>query len=149
MELKVTKEKISSAEVVFTDLNDQSVELDYILPDYYPEIFKVLKCIAVPHITSFDVTGDKLSYEMSVSIRILYCAEDNDAVQIIEQKLNYFKKIDLGRMCVNPSVSIIPQISFMNCRAVNQRRIDVRGAVSTLISVTDKVTIEIISDADG
>ncbi len=149
MELKVTKEKISSAEVVFTDLNEQSVELDYILPDYYPEIFKVLKCIAVPHITSFDVTGDKLSYEMSVSIRILYCAEDNDAVQIIEQKLNYFKKIDLGRMCVNPSVSIIPQISFMNCRAVNQRRIDVRGAVSTSINVTDIVANEMISEADG
>lgn len=149
MELKVTKEKISSAEVVFTDSNEQSVELDYILPDYFPEIFKILKCITIPRIISFDVSGDKLSYEMSVSIRILYCAEDNDAVQIVEQKLNYFKKIDMGRMCTDPAVSIIPQISFMNCRAVNQRRIDVRGAVSTLISVTDKVTNEIISEADG
>ena len=149
MELKVTKEKISSTEVVFTDSNEQSVELDYILPDYFPEIFKILKCITIPHITSCDVSGDKLNYEMSVSIRILYCTENNDTVHFIEQKLNYSKKVELGVNVINPDVSIVPQVSYMNCRAVNQRRIDIRGAVSTSIIVTDIVENEIISDVNG
>ena len=57
MELKVTKEKVSSAEVIFAEINEHSVELDYILPDYFPEIFKILKCIATPNIISYEISG--------------------------------------------------------------------------------------------
>ncbi|MBQ3161700.1 MAG: DUF3794 domain-containing protein [Oscillospiraceae bacterium] len=149
MELKVTKEKISSAEVIFAETNEHSVELDYILPDYCPEIFKILKCIAIPHIISYEISGDKLNYEMTVSLRILYCAENSTAVQIIEQKLAYSKKIDLGKNVINPDVKFIPQISYMNCRAVNQRRIDVRGAVSIEATVTDVVLNDVITDVSG
>jgi len=149
MELKVTKEKISSTEVIFSETYEQSVELDYILPDYLPEMFKILKCIAVPNIISYDVSNDKLIYEMVVNIRILYCSENSNAVHVIEQKLVYSKKVDLEKNCINPDVSIIPHINYMNCRAVNQRRIDVRGAVSTDVTISDIISNEVITDVSG
>lgn len=149
MNLKVSKEKIASAEVIFSDTNEQSVELDYILPDYYPEIFRILKCITEPQITSYNIDNDKLSYEMTVCIRILYCAENNCAVHTINQKLTYSKKIDVGKSCSNPEISIIPQINFINCRAVNPRRIDIRGAVSTAVTVTGINCKEVVSDVSG
>ena len=34
---------IYTDEVVFDGQTEQGVELDYLLPDYYPEIFKILK----------------------------------------------------------------------------------------------------------
>ncbi len=149
MELKVTKEKTSSAEIIFAETNEQSIELDYILPDYHPEIFKILKCIATPHIISYDINGDKLNYEMTVCIRILYCAENSTAIQVIDQKLAYSKKIELGKNCINPHIKLIPQINYINCRAVNQRRIDIRGAVSTEVTVTDVVLTDVITDITG
>ena len=149
MELKVTKEKISSAEIIFSETNEQSVELDYILPDYLPEIFKILKCIAIPNITSYDISNDKLNYEMTVCIRVLYCSENSNAVQVIEQNLAYSKKIDIDRSCLNPDISITPHINYINCRAVNQRRIDIRGAVSTDITISDMVANEFITDVNG
>ncbi len=149
MELKVTKEKISSAEVILSDTNEQSIELDYILPDYYPEIFKILKCITTPRIISQSIDNDKLTYEMSVCIRVLYCAENSCAVHIIDQKLTYSKKIDIGKICTRPEVSIIPQVSFINCRAVNSRRMDIRGAISTSVTISDIICNNIISDVNG
>ena len=149
MELKVTKEKISSAEIIFSETNEQSIELDYILPDYLPEIFKILKCIAIPNIISYDISNDKLNYEMTVCIRILYCSENSNAVQIIEQKLAYSKKIDVERNCINPDINITPHINYINCRAVNQRRIDIRGAVSTDVIISDMVSNEFITDVTG
>ena len=44
MELKLNKEIVSVKEAIFDGMQEQSVELDYILPDYYPEIFKLIKC---------------------------------------------------------------------------------------------------------
>lgn len=149
MNLKIKKEEISSTEVIFSDTNEQSIELDYILPDYYPEIFRILKCITTPQIVSYCIENTKLTYEMSVCIRILYCAENSNAVHTINQKLIYSRKIDIDRTCSAPEVSLIPQISFINCRAVNPRRIDLRGAVSTVISITDTCCKEVISDIDG
>ena len=149
MNLKVSKEKITSAEIVFSDTNEQSIELDYILPDYYPEIFRILKCITTPQITFYNIDGTKLTYEMSVSIRILYCAENSNAVHTITQKLTYSKKTDIGKCCTNPQITITPQINFANCRAVNPRRIDIRGAVSTIVSVSGLQCKELISDIEG
>ena len=149
MELKVTKENITSAEVVFSDTNEQSIELDYILPDYYPEIFKILKCIVKPCIVSQNIDKDKLIYEMSVCIRILYSAENSSAVNIIDQKLTYSKKVDIGRICTTPEISIVPQINYINCRAVNSRRIDMRGAISTSVMISDLICNNAISDVVG
>lgn len=149
MNLKMSKEKITSTEVIFSDTNEQSIELDYILPDYFPEIFRILKCISTPQIISYSIDGTKLVYEMSVCIRVLYCAENSNAVNTINQKLTYSRKIDISKTCSEPEISLIPQISFINCRAVNPRRIDLRGAVSTAVSVKDTQITEVISDING
>ncbi len=149
MNLKVSKEKITSAEVICSDTNEQSIELDYILPDYYPEIFRILKCTAEPQITSYIIDNDKLTYEMSVCIRVLYCAENRNSVHIINQKLTYSKKLDIGKACSNSMASICPQITYINCRAVNPRRIDIRGAAAVSVSVTGMNCTEVISDVDG
>lgn len=149
MDFKVNREEITSAEVIFDDTQEQSVELDYVLPDYYPEIFKIIKCMTSPKILSYSSAGDRLTYEMAVYIRVLYCAENSSAVRSVEQKLTYTKTVDFGRTVSNPRVCIVPKIDYINCRAVNSRRIDIRGAVSIKIKVTDLDRREIICDAFG
>ncbi len=149
MDFKVNKEEIAAAEVIFDDTQEQSVELDYVLPDYYPEIFKIIKCITVPKILSYNVGGDRLTYEMAVCIRVLYCSEGSSAVNSVEQKLTYTKTVEFGRTVTEPRISIIPRTDYINCRAVNQRRLDVRGAISIKVKVSALDKKEIICDAFG
>ncbi|MCL2054938.1 MAG: DUF3794 domain-containing protein [Oscillospiraceae bacterium] len=149
MELKLNREEITASEVIFDGTQEQSVELDYVLPDYYPEIFKIIKCIVTPRVLSFSVSQDRLTYELSVCTKVLYCAEDRAGVQVVDQKQTYTKTADLGRVGINPRVIISPRTDFCNCRAVNQRRIDIRGAVSIKIRVTDLCKREVVSDAFG
>lgn len=149
MDFKLNREEITSAEVIFEGTQEQSVELDYVLPDYYPEIFKIIKCMTVPKILSYSVNGDKLSYEISICLKVIYCAEGGNGIKVIDQKMTYTKTVDLGRMTINPRITICPKIDYINCRAVNQRRIDVRGAVSIKIKVSDLCKKEVLSDAFG
>ncbi len=149
MDFKVNREILGTSEVVFDGLQEQSVELDYILPDYFPDIFKLIKCQLDPRIVSSNVSGDKLTYELVVGIKILYCAEQSCAVQCIEQKMNYSKTVDLGRIAENPVVMLKPKVDYANCRVVNQRRIDLRGAISTKIKVVCEQKQQVICDAYG
>lgn len=149
MEFKVNRETISAAECVYEGIQEQGIEMDYILPDYYPDVFKLVRCEAVPVISDYSVNGDKLTYELRCDMRILYCSENGSILQCVNQKQTFSKTVDMGRFCDNPSVTLKPKCDYVNCRAVNKRRLDMRGAVSVKVSVTGERNQEIISDAFG
>ena len=44
MELKINREMIPVTETILDDVQEQSVELDYVLPDYDPDIFRIIGC---------------------------------------------------------------------------------------------------------
>lgn len=149
MELKINKEELCSSELILKTKQEQSIELDYVLPDYYPEIFKILKCFTSPKIASYNVSGSKLTYELCVNIKIAYNDENSCTVHVVDQKIMFTKSVELGRSCNEPKVCIKPSVDYINCRAVNSRRLDIRGAVSIDICVTDSSRQEVVCDAYG
>ena len=149
MEFKTIRETIPASETVYSGVQEQSVELDYILPDYYPDIFRLVRCELSPVITGYSIIGDKLSYEMRCDIRILYCSENGSVIQSVEQRQSFSKTADCGRMCENAEVTLIPKTDHVNFRAVNKRRLDMRGAVSVRVCIKGETSQEVISDAAG
>ena len=92
MDLKINREMLSVSEKIYDGVQEQSVELDYILPDYYPDIFKLIKCCIVPTIISSNINGDSLTYELLADVKILYCSEKDNKLQCINQKMTYSKQ---------------------------------------------------------
>ena len=148
MELQTKKRKVSQNQLVFSGNSDQSIELDYILPDYYPDIFKIIKCIMCPSITSVSTSGGRISFDSYVNIKVLYISSADSEVNCIEQGYNYTKNVEVdynGEVCA----SICPRIDYNNCRAVNERRISIRGTVNNLITANAVNEIDILSEAKG
>lgn len=125
------------------------MELDYILPDYYPEIFRIIRCTACPSVTACSVNGDRLSYELSVELKIIYCGGNGMNICTVERRMNYSGSVDLEDNGMLPAARIIPTVEYMNCRAVTGRRIDIHGAVSVAITVTAEKMRSVISDVFG
>lgn len=159
MDLKFTKETITVKETVLDNCFEQAVETDYILPDYYPDIFRVIKCRIMPRIVSHSIigndlsTGDKtdkkLCYDTETLIRVWYLSENSKVINCIDQKMSFSKNVELKLSCENPEIYICPKSDYVNCRVVNQRRLEIRGAISTKIKVIDAKEQNIISDAVG
>ena len=76
MDFRIIRETVPAAENIFSGTQEQPVELDYILPDYCPDIFRLVRCEVLPVVTGSAVTGDRLSYELRCTARILYSGED-------------------------------------------------------------------------
>ena len=149
MDLKINREMLSVTESIYDGLQEQSLELDYILPDYCPDIFRLVKCCVTPSVVSKTISGDTLSYELSADIRILYCTENSPALHCITQKMTFSKTLQLPGAEEKISVSLTPKTDHINCRVVNPKRIDLRGAVSVKIRATAERSHEIICDIFG
>ncbi|MBE6845278.1 MAG: DUF3794 domain-containing protein [Ruminococcus sp.] len=149
MNLKINRESLSVSEKIYDGSQEQSVELDYILPDYYQDIFKMVKCTVYPSVTSYGINGETLTYELIADVKFLYCSEKNDTLHCINQRLTYSKSVNLGDRINNPVISICPKTDHINCRVVNKRRVDMRGAVSIRIKVCGESKQEAICDVTG
>ncbi len=149
MEFACNHESVCINEVVFDGNLEQSVELDHLLPDYCPNIFKILKCKLIPKITSRRIEDNKLYLEAIVYIKILYVAEETNEIRLIEQKVIFSKTADLRVNVENPIIRTTAKCDYVNCRVVNPKRLDIRGAVSIHCHVTDQKTEEILSNACG
>lgn len=149
MDFSITRQPVCVTETVYDGQAEQGVEFDYILPDYYPDIFSIVKCTLKPKISSYNVSGDKLICDGVVCITVLYVSENSNNLNCVEHRYTYSKTVDLPRICEEASVSIVPKTDYCTCRAVSGRRIDVRGAVSFKIKVSTTKTTEIITDAEG
>lgn len=149
MNFKINRETIPATELIYSGIQEQGVELDYILPDYYPDIFRLIRCEIHPAVTGWSVAGDKLSYELICDICLIYCGESGTALQCITQRQTFSKSLELPRSPEMPAVSLVPKSDHVNFRAVNKRRLDVRGAVSVKITVNGEKSQEVISDAFG
>lgn len=149
MDFKINRETVPAAECVFDGIQEQNIELDYILPDYYPDIFRLIRCQVIPVITDFSVNGDRLSYELRCDIRILYCGEEDSVLRCVTQRQNFSRTVELKRSCDSPAVILTPKTDHVNFRAVNKRRLDMRGAVSVKIKVSCEKNQDVVSDAFG
>ncbi|MBR4627820.1 MAG: DUF3794 domain-containing protein [Ruminococcus sp.] len=149
MELKMTKETIPAAVSIYEGIQEQGIELDYILPDYCPDIFRLVRCEAVPVVTDWSVSGGKLTYGLRCDIRILYCGEGDSIIRSVAQTQTFRKTAELSGDCTSPDVRLVPKTDHINYRAVNKRRLDLRGCVSVRIAVTCESPQEVVSVVSG
>ncbi|MDR2559679.1 MAG: DUF3794 domain-containing protein [Oscillospiraceae bacterium] len=151
LQLNLNKEPVFLNEVVYDGQTEQGVEFDYVLPDYYPDIFKVLKCTLTPAIISHSVSGSQFFCDGVVYIKVLYLTAGSNRIYCIEQRYTYSKTIDLVKNAPAESATVIilPKTDYCNCRATSGRRIDVRGAVSCKVKVTCARKTEMITGAEG
>lgn len=134
----LTRDAICVSEMILDTSAEQSVELDYFLPDYYPNIFKILKTSITPAIQSQKIAANKLTLDGIACIRVHYLAENTNRICCVEQKTPFSKTVELPSQCQNPLIQVTSRCYFASGRAVNQRRLDIRGGISCKIRVLDQ-----------
>ena len=60
MEYVLSKKELSVGETVFEGCIEQPIDLDFSLPDYCPDIQRILKCRVYPKIYTRNISGDRL-----------------------------------------------------------------------------------------
>lgn len=148
MELNLSKQAVTINEMVYEGNLEQPIESDVLLPDYCPDIVKILRCFLETRVTGTQISGEKLTVDMSCTLKIYYLGADKN-IRCNEQRMPYTKSCEIRGAAPEAVIDTLCKTDYLNCRAVNQRRFEVRGAVSVFCRVFSRASAEIVCGATG
>lgn len=132
---------------LFEGAAEQPVDSDITLPEYFPDVVRVLKCTLTPRITSVQGTADRITAEGSALLRILYLSEEN-SVRCFEQNIPFSKYAEC-RATENACVSAHAKTGYVNCRVQSPRRLDIHGSISIAFSMYCRESAPLLCDCTG
>ncbi len=147
MEQKNFRIPVYSNETVFSDSAEQPIDVDFTLPDYCPDIQKILKCRAVSRVSSKGINGRTITVDGAVTVTVIYC-DNSGALNSYEYQYPFSKSFEAPNEIQGASLTVRSKCEYINCRAVTGRKVDVHGAVGIYITLTHRRCDEVISDVD-
>ncbi len=148
MDLKILKQDISVNSEIFNQSAEYSIDTNFTIPEYYPRVNKILKCRAIPRVSSANINGQILAVDGNVTISVLYCSEEN-TVCGYEYTIPFNKnfEIDGDSTCAIPCCHAREE--YTKCRLTDNDGIEVHGAIGINAKVLKKKSTSVISDIDG
>jgi hypothetical protein len=149
MDYTLERERIAVGEVIFDGCQEQPVDIDVNLPDYCPDIQRILKCQIYPKITSRSVTGDRLMLDGSYTVKIFYLDPEGACVRCHECDDSYTAEIALKQAADNALILASPRVEYVNCRASSPRRLNVHGSFSLCAKVIAAGQCDMVKNIEG
>ncbi len=148
MDFNIQKERICLCETAFQGNAEQAVDCDITLPEYLPDIVKILRCTLIPGVKSHQLNGDRVTAECCCLVRVLYIC-DEGKLQCFEQSLQFAKQIEIKNADNSADIFVGCKSDYVNYRVSGQRRFEIHGAVSIFAKCNNKKRIEPVTDAGG
>lgn len=134
MELELRRQTVPSFETILEETVEQPVECDALLPDYCPDIRRILKCTLTPVPVGKTITAGRLEVEGLATLNILYISAGGEPARG-EYKVPFTRMLELRGEAEDPIITVGMLPGPVSCRAVNQRRLEIRGSVAVSASV--------------
>ncbi|MBQ2792302.1 MAG: DUF3794 domain-containing protein [Oscillospiraceae bacterium] len=148
MDHKLKKDRFALCETVCDAESELPIECDLLLPDYCPDIVKLLRCRVKPYLTKSQIMGEKCILEAAVQIELFYAGTDGK-IHVSEHRAQLSKTLEMKGQAQRPLVFCSLRQEYLNCKAVSQRRVDLRGAFSASVKVLSCREEEMITSAEG
>lgn len=148
MELNILNHEAAYNDKIFTGSVEYGIDSEFTLPDYYPEISKMLKCRVIPRVSMCSVSGQTLNVDGNITVNLIYCSPENEIFGY-EQILNFSKAFEIGSEATGAVAECNVKCEYVNCRPMNERKIEVHGAIGIYVSAFKKSVTGIVSDIDS
>lgn len=148
MDFNMEKQGVNRMEIVYEASAEQPVDCDVTLPDYCPDIMRILRCTITPGIATAGATGDRITAEGTAVVRVIYVS-DSGKISCYEQTVPFSKSVNVSGLGEDVCVRAAASTQYCNCRAVNPRRADIHGCIAISFTVTAIKKQEILCGVNG
>lgn len=149
MEYHLTKKSINTARSALDICSEQAVDIDLTLPDYCPDVERILSCTLIPQIYMSSVSGDRLSVEGGANVRLLYLDGERKCLRAYEYTQPFSQSIPLKADVADCAVSVDAKPEYLNCRALSPRKLSLHGAFSLCARVEESCEAAYYTYEDG
>ena len=142
MEYNLCKNTLNTAYPLLDTVSEQPVDLDLTLPDYCPDIERILKCSLIPKVYLSNVGGDRLSVEGGACVRVIYLDSEKRCVRSFEHTAPFSETFPLKDSPDDCAVYVDTKSEYLNCRALSPRKLSLHGAFSLYARVMVRRPLE-------
>ncbi len=146
MDIKIQNDTVWAATSVCDTKIELPIETEILIPDYLPQVFKIVKCFVNPVVLQKQMSAARLTLDGYLRLSVFYQSDNDETLCQTEQKIPFSKQIELQNAdYFAPDVSVSGEAEYVNCRAINQRRIDIRGAYALSVSAQAQCASEVVT----
>lgn len=148
MSIELTTRETGKKEILYDGFCEQGIDSDVNLPDYCPDIMRILKCCVHTDINSSKLIGDRVTADGNAKITVIYSDEKNNICSY-STDYPFSKYVELSSSYDDAMTVCTAKTDYINCRAVSKRRLDMHGVVSLHFTVSRTSREKLISSAGG
>ncbi len=144
MDIALKRENYKLLQTIKDNSIEECVEADFSLPEYMPEILRIIKSTAQPKVNSCKAVGERVTIDGECELRMIYTAEDGGIYSFTQSR-------PFTRHCENEAfidatdINSEITVSYVNCRATSTKRAEIKAGLVIKISAFLDETEEIIS----
>ena len=112
---------------------EQNSQAEFVVPEYMPEILRIVKSEACARIESCRTVGNRVTVDGVCEMRTVYTADDG-GIYTLTQTENFTRHCENDLFDGACDVTAKTSVNYVNCRATATRRAELKA--SLLISIT-------------
>ncbi len=147
MDCKLTSQSVKVSRTVLRQTLEQPFDEQFTLPDYCPDIRRVLKCRIVPKIAQKQAVGGCINLDGVISLSLIYVDSDG-GIRSYESQSSFTRSIELTADCDDIAVTASCRTDYCNCRAKSERSFEAHAAISISVSAVACCDTQLITDID-
>lgn len=132
---------------VLNNVSDEVVECEFVLPEYMPEILRIIRTTATPRITSCRLVGERITIDGLCDMRIIYTSED-DGIYTFSQTRSFTRYCENSEFSECIDVGVRSGVAYVNCRATGTRRAELKAGISLCFFACTKQTVDVVSPGE-
>ena len=145
MELNQDNRAFCTPYTVLDTVAEQLADVDLTLPDYCPNIEKILKCTLIPKLQSKSLSGGQLQLDGVCIVNVMYVESEKKTIRCCEQSVDFSQSFSVRDAGENYIVLTKTKSEYINCRALSPRRLVMHGAFSLYAKVISSRKTELFT----
>ncbi len=144
MDISLKTEEYKVLKINNDNSADECVEGEFSLPEYMPEILRIIKTTAEPKIFSCKLIDGRITVDGVCEMRLIYTGEDGCIYCCTQQK-------QFTRHCENESiqngidVEVEPVVNYVNCRATGTKKAEFKTGITFKFKVFFENTYDYVN----
>lgn len=148
MEFNQEAQRLGFCETAYEAAEETSLDVDLNLPDYRPEIRRILKCFVIPNVTSVQNASGRVCADVLAEARLVYVGDDGK-IAAYGRSYPVQKFAESNAINSDSAVSVAVNVDYADCRAVSPRRVDIKATLTFSFKAVNKREENILSSAFG
>ena len=147
MDISLKHEDYKYLKILSDNTIEESVEAELTLPEYMPEILRIIKSTAETKINACNVVGDRVTIDGVCELRMIYTAEDG-GIYSFSQTRPFARYLENPEFNNAAEVESNISVSYVNCRATGTKRAEIKAGLTIKFNIFAEEKEDIISFDD-